>query len=177
MLLRHCARRRGRLLLPQTPSPAPPPLNNIRRRGLASSTSTSTNTTTNNESPTLLVTRTPVEGGAPGAVVATLAMNRPKARNALSRALVAEVSIYVWRCTLKLGLSVVWYKGGASSNGPAHNTLIPIHSQQQLHAALNSLRHDRGVRAVVVKSSDPATFCAGADLKERAGMGEGEVSV
>ncbi len=58
----------------------------LRRRGLSS--------TANNDSDhskPLVVTHEPVAGGAPGAVIATLAMNRPKARNALSRALVAEV--------------------------------------------------------------------------------------
>jgi hypothetical protein len=59
----------------------------LRRRRRALSTSSSSGS---DEKP-LLVTQTPVAGGAPGAVIATLAMNRPKARNALSRALVAEV--------------------------------------------------------------------------------------
>lgn len=45
----------------------------------------------------------------------------------------------------------------------------------QFHAALQSLKHDKDVRVVVVKSTDPKTFCAGADLKERAGMQEEEV--
>lgn len=76
-------------LLRRTMSPPPltPPLTSTIRRRALSSTSTSSPP---GEKP-LLVTRTPVEGGAPGAVIATLAMNRPKARNALSRALVAEV--------------------------------------------------------------------------------------
>lgn len=51
--------------------------------------------------------------------------------------------------------------------------LLPTHTQ--FHAALQSLKHDNDVRVVVVKSTDPTTFCAGADLKERAGMQEGEV--
>lgn len=76
-----------RLLRTTMSPPLTPALTStIRRRALSSTSSSSPP----GEKP-LLVTRTPVEGGAPGAVIATLAMNRPKARNALSRALVAEV--------------------------------------------------------------------------------------
>uniref|UniRef100_A0A6I8RM35 Enoyl-CoA hydratase domain containing 2 n=1 Tax=Xenopus tropicalis TaxID=8364 RepID=A0A6I8RM35_XENTR len=42
---------------------------------------------------------------------------------------------------------------------------------------VDNLRHDSSVRVVVVKSSIPGIFCAGADLKERAQMDNAEVSL
>lgn len=70
----------------------------LRRRALSTtSTSSSSDNSSSVEKP-LLVTHTPVAGGAPGAVIATLAMNRPKARNALSKALVAEVGKMIYVC-------------------------------------------------------------------------------
>ncbi|CAI9618454.1 unnamed protein product [Staurois parvus] len=42
---------------------------------------------------------------------------------------------------------------------------------------VDSLRHDTGVRVVVVRSAVPGVFCAGADLKERAKMTNAEVSL
>ena len=45
----------------------------------------------------------------------------------------------------------------------------------QLEEALERVRLDRDVRAVVIKSDVPGIFCAGADLKERAKMKEEEV--
>lgn len=64
-------------------------------------------------------------------------------------------------------------------NDPSLNQ--PHLTHTQFHAALEALRRDDDggdgmtVRAVVIRSTDPGTFCAGADLKERAGMGEAEV--
>lgn len=43
--------------------------------------------------------------------------------------------------------------------------------------SVDDLRHDSRVRVVVVRSAVPGVFCAGADLKERAQMGDSEVSL
>ncbi|KAJ1662307.1 hypothetical protein IW140_005987 [Coemansia sp. RSA 1813] len=71
--------------------------------------------------------------GADAGIV-TLALNRPKAKNALSRSLVS-----------------------------------------QFRSALDEIRSDPQARVVVVRSSVPGVFCAGADLKERATMSPLEV--
>ncbi|KAJ1902821.1 hypothetical protein LPJ81_003393 [Coemansia sp. IMI 209127] len=71
--------------------------------------------------------------GADAGIV-TLALNRPKAKNALSRSLVS-----------------------------------------QFRVALDEIRSDHQARVVVVRSSVPGVFCAGADLKERATMSPLEV--
>ena len=46
----------------------------------------------------------------------------------------------------------------------------------ELEAALGTLREDRSTRVVVIHSLVPGVFCAGADLKERAGMTPEEAS-
>ncbi|KAJ2138108.1 hypothetical protein IW139_000920 [Coemansia sp. RSA 353] len=66
--------------------------------------------------------------------ILTLSLNRPHAKNALSRSL--------------------------------------VHS---MRGALSSIRSDSTVRALVLRSSVPRVFCAGADLKERALMTPSEV--
>ncbi|KAJ2384796.1 hypothetical protein H4S02_004645 [Coemansia sp. RSA 2611] len=71
--------------------------------------------------------------GADAGIV-TLSLNRPAAKNALSRALVASLA-----------------------------------------QALDTLHDDRTVRALVLRSSVPRVFCAGADLKERARMSAAEI--
>ena len=45
----------------------------------------------------------------------------------------------------------------------------------QLEEAIERVKVDRDVRAVILKSDVPGIFCAGADLKERAKMKEEEV--
>ena len=45
----------------------------------------------------------------------------------------------------------------------------------QLEEAIERVKVDHDVRAVVLKSDVPGIFCAGADLKERAKMKEEEV--
>lgn len=47
---------------------------------------------------------------------------------------------------------------------------------EQLHEAIASVKHDRDVRTVIVKSDVPGIFSAGADLKERPKMTEEEVA-
>ncbi|KAJ1987367.1 hypothetical protein EDC05_005867 [Coemansia umbellata] len=66
--------------------------------------------------------------------ILTLELNRPKAKNALSRSLVAE-----------------------------------------FRKVLSEIRNDHDVRVVVIRSTVPGVFCAGADLKERATMSPTEV--
>jgi methylglutaconyl-CoA hydratase len=45
----------------------------------------------------------------------------------------------------------------------------------QFNSELEKIRFDPSVRAVILCSSTPNMFCAGADLKERATMKEDEV--
>lgn len=47
---------------------------------------------------------------------------------------------------------------------------------QEFRAALDNVRFDTAVRAVVLRSAVPKAFCAGADLKERALMTKPEVA-
>ncbi|XP_075689120.1 enoyl-CoA hydratase domain-containing protein 2, mitochondrial [Rhinoderma darwinii] len=58
----------------------------------------------------------------------------------------------------------------------ARNSLGKMFVNEFFHS-VDSLRHDSGVRVVVVRSAVPGVFCAGADLKERAQMGNSEVSL
>lgn len=48
---------------------------------------------------------------------------------------------------------------------------------QALRKALDNLRFDRNVRAMIVTGAGEKAFCAGADLKERAGMSPEQVKV
>ncbi|KAJ2463961.1 hypothetical protein GGI03_003525 [Coemansia sp. RSA 2337] len=66
--------------------------------------------------------------------ILTLSLNRPKAKNALSRSLVSD-----------------------------------------FRKALEEIRNDREARVVILRSTVPGVFCAGADLKERATMSPSEV--
>ncbi|XP_069593998.1 enoyl-CoA hydratase domain-containing protein 2, mitochondrial [Ranitomeya imitator] len=58
----------------------------------------------------------------------------------------------------------------------ARNSLGKLFVNEFFHC-VDSLRHDGGVRVVVVRSAVPGVFCAGADLKERAQMGNSEASL
>ena len=71
----------------------------------------------------------------PSTGIAVFAMNRPEARNAVSKRFVAL-----------------------------------------LEEGIDSMRHSKDVRAVVLKSDVPGIFCAGADLKERPTLTEEEVA-
>ncbi|KAJ1820654.1 hypothetical protein GGH91_003326 [Coemansia sp. RSA 2671] len=66
--------------------------------------------------------------------ILTLALHRPKAKNALSRSLVSD-----------------------------------------FRRALEEIRSDREARVVILRSTVPGVFCAGADLKERATMSPSDV--
>jgi len=62
-----------------------------------------------------------------------------------------------------------------SINRPQARNAISVRFLQLFTEALESLKHDRNVRAVIVSSLVPGIFCAGADLKERAKMSPSEV--
>lgn len=68
------------------------------------------------------------------------------------------------------GTTVLTLSRGASRNAIGRSMLAA------LSEALGALRFDGSVRAVIVRSAVPGVFCAGADLKERAGMAPGEVA-
>lgn len=61
-------------------------------------------------------------------------------------------------------------------NRPATKNALGKLMMDEFRAALESVRYDTGVRAVIVKSAVPRVFCAGADLKERAQMTKPEVA-
>uniref|UniRef100_A0A8C4QAI5 AU RNA binding protein/enoyl-CoA hydratase n=1 Tax=Eptatretus burgeri TaxID=7764 RepID=A0A8C4QAI5_EPTBU len=45
-----------------------------------------------------------------------------------------------------------------------------------IYEAMESVKHDKSVRAVIIRSDVPGIFCAGADLKERSKMSASEVA-
>ena len=59
------------------------------------------------------------------------------------------------------GISVIAF------NRPQAKNAISTRFVQLFTEALESLRHNKDVRTVIIKSSVPGIFCAGADLKER----------
>jgi methylglutaconyl-CoA hydratase len=61
-------------------------------------------------------------------------------------------------------------------NRPAAKNALGTAMMAEFRTALDSLRFNPDVRAVVLRSSIPKVFCAGADLKERATMTRAEVS-
>jgi len=68
-----------------------------------------------------------------------------------------------------LGIAVI------ALNRPQAKNAISVRFLQLFTEALDALKHDKGVRAVIVRSLVPGIFCAGADLKERAKMSPSEV--
>lgn len=60
-------------------------------------------------------------------------------------------------------------------NRPAAKNAISKNLLFMLEDALAQARHDRNIRAVILKSDAPGIFCAGADLKERAKMKDEDV--
>ncbi|XP_063794968.1 enoyl-CoA hydratase domain-containing protein 2, mitochondrial isoform X2 [Pseudophryne corroboree] len=58
----------------------------------------------------------------------------------------------------------------------ALNSLGKLFVNELFHS-VDRLRHDAGVRVVVVRSAVPGVFCAGADLKERAKMDNSEATL
>ena len=62
-----------------------------------------------------------------------------------------------------------------SINRPQARNAISVRFLQLFTEAVESLKHDKNARAVIVSSLVPGIFCAGADLKERAKMSPAEV--
>lgn len=62
-----------------------------------------------------------------------------------------------------------------SLNRPKAKNAISARFLHLFTEALESLKHDKSVRAVIVRSNVPGIFCAGADLKERAKMAQSDV--
>lgn len=60
---------------------------------------------------------------------------------------------------------------------PAAKNALGRQLMAEFRQALTELRSDPSVRVVVLHSLAPGVFCAGADLKERAGMTQPEVAV
>ncbi|XP_068230971.1 methylglutaconyl-CoA hydratase, mitochondrial isoform X1 [Palaemon carinicauda] len=67
------------------------------------------------------------------------------------------------------GITVFGFSRPAAKNAISKNLL------KEFEAAISSVRHDRSVRVVLLRSLVPGVFCAGADLKERATMKPEEV--
>lgn len=63
-----------------------------------------------------------------------------------------------------------------SMNRPEVKNAIGRNFLSQFEESISFLRHSKNTRVVVLKSAVAGTFCAGADLKERATMNELEVS-
>jgi methylglutaconyl-CoA hydratase len=61
-------------------------------------------------------------------------------------------------------------------NRPATKNALGRSMMDEFRAALERVRFDASVRAVVLRSSVPKVFCAGADLKERSAMSKAEVA-
>ena len=57
-----------------------------------------------------------------------------------------------------------------SMNKPSTKNAISRNFLTQLQNALDAVKFDKNLRAFILKSDVPGTFCAGADLKERAKM-------
>ncbi|ORY90669.1 ClpP/crotonase-like domain-containing protein [Leucosporidium creatinivorum] len=59
---------------------------------------------------------------------------------------------------------------------PAAKNSLSVQLLQDFRAALDEVRFDGTTRALIINSSTPAVFCAGADLKERRGMSQLQVA-
>jgi enoyl-CoA hydratase/carnithine racemase len=68
------------------------------------------------------------------------------------------------------GLTEMW-----TINGEARRNALSRALVSELGQHLNRVSNARAVRAVVIRGAGEKAFCAGADLKERAGMTEDEV--
>ncbi|KAI0268315.1 enoyl-CoA hydratase [Gloeopeniophorella convolvens] len=63
-----------------------------------------------------------------------------------------------------------------SLNRPRAKNAISIQLLKQLTDCLDAVRFDNSVRVLILSSSTPGSFCAGADLTERRTMTQGQVS-
>jgi methylglutaconyl-CoA hydratase len=55
-------------------------------------------------------------------------------------------------------------------NRPEAANSLSLQMLYELHEAIQEIRYDRSVRCVIITGAGEKVFCAGADLKERAGM-------
>lgn len=55
-------------------------------------------------------------------------------------------------------------------NRPEAANALSLNMLYELHEAIHEIRFDRSVRCVIITGAGEKVFCAGADLKERAGM-------
>jgi methylglutaconyl-CoA hydratase len=62
-----------------------------------------------------------------------------------------------------------------SLNRPEAANALSIQLLRELKYALEEIKFDKTIRCLVITGAGEKAFCAGADLKERAGMGEAEV--
>lgn len=60
-------------------------------------------------------------------------------------------------------------------NRPQAKNAISVRFLHLMTEAIESIKHDKSVKAVIVRSLVPGIFCAGADLKERAKMAASDV--
>lgn len=60
-------------------------------------------------------------------------------------------------------------------NRPQQANALSLSLLKELHAALGRVKEDRRIRTVIITGAGEKVFCAGADLKERAGMNEEQV--
>ncbi|KAI0304153.1 ClpP/crotonase [Russula brevipes] len=63
-----------------------------------------------------------------------------------------------------------------SLNRPHAKNAISLQLLKQLGDCLDAVRFDSSVRVLILNSSTPGSFCAGADLAERQNMSKGQVS-
>jgi methylglutaconyl-CoA hydratase len=60
-------------------------------------------------------------------------------------------------------------------NRPEAANALSLQMLYELHGAIHEIRFDRSVRCVIITGEGEKVFCAGADLKERAGMDSTQV--
>lgn len=60
-------------------------------------------------------------------------------------------------------------------NRPKQANALSLSLLEELQSALGQVKEDRKIRAVIITGAGEKVFCAGADLKERAGMNEEQV--
>ncbi|KAN0097423.1 ClpP/crotonase-like domain containing protein [Tylopilus felleus] len=55
-------------------------------------------------------------------------------------------------------------------NRPQSKNAISMRMLRELHECLDTVKYDKSVRALIIRSTTPGSFCAGADLIERRNM-------
>ncbi|OSC99014.1 ClpP/crotonase [Trametes coccinea BRFM310] len=106
----------------------------------------------------------PVQG-RPGIV--SLLLNRPKAKNAISMKLLKVRS-------RRAPLNRASRSRGRTGLSPSRRTPTPS-VYQEFQECLDKVQFDKDTRVLIVRSSTVGSFCAGADLIERASMSKAQV--